>query len=232
MPRHGYTRMFENMLAHPNIKIMLNTDYREVRKMIPCREIIYTGPVDEYFDYRYGKLPYRSLEFRHETLDEERHLPVAVVNYPNDHAYTRVTEFKHLTGQDASQDEHRLRIPARRGRPVLPHPQARMHGAVQQVQGAGRRGARRPLRRAAGDLQILQHGSSGGSGAGDLRQDCGDAAGTHRRRRPVADGRSRQRAGRPGRLSDRAGEDQEQQCAGEKRMSDASGPLGRSGMYL
>ena len=82
----------------PNIKIMLNTDYREVRRMVPVTEIIFTGPIDEYFDYCYGKLPYRSLEFKHETVEQEQMLPVAVVNYPNEHDYTRITEFKQLTG--------------------------------------------------------------------------------------------------------------------------------------
>jgi UDP-galactopyranose mutase len=99
MPLHGYTRMFERMLSHPNIKIMLNTDYREIMNHIPYREMIFTGPIDQYFDYCFGKLPYRSLEFRHETRDEEQALPVAVVIYPNDQDYTRVTEIKHLTGQ-------------------------------------------------------------------------------------------------------------------------------------
>src|ERR1043165_1788389 len=67
MPKHGYTRMFERMLDHPNIKVMLNTDYREIVDFIPYREMIYTGPVDAFFDYQFGKLPYRSLEFVHET---------------------------------------------------------------------------------------------------------------------------------------------------------------------
>ena len=67
MPKHGYTRMFERMLAHPNIKVLLNTDYREIERPILYDEVIYTGPIDEYFDYRFGKLPYRSLEFQHET---------------------------------------------------------------------------------------------------------------------------------------------------------------------
>jgi UDP-galactopyranose mutase len=99
MPLHGYTRMFERMLDHPNIKIMLNTDYHDIIDMISFKEVIFTGPVDEYFDYAYGKLPYRSLDFQFETLNEEQHQPVAVINYPNEHLYTRVTEFKHLTGQ-------------------------------------------------------------------------------------------------------------------------------------
>ena len=122
MPKYGYTRMFEAMLDHPNIKIMLNTDYREVRAMIPCKEIIYTGPVDEYFDYRYGKLPYRSLEFKHETLDKEQHLPVAVVNYPNDHAYTRITEFKQLTGQQHAKTSIVYEYPQAEGDPYYPIP--------------------------------------------------------------------------------------------------------------
>jgi UDP-galactopyranose mutase len=122
MPLHGYTRMFENMLDHKNIKIMLNTDYREIRDLIPYGEMIFTGPVDEFFDYRFGALPYRSLEFRHETLNEERHQPVAVVNYPNEHAYTRVTEFKHLTGQEHARTSLVYEYPCAEGDPYYPVP--------------------------------------------------------------------------------------------------------------
>jgi UDP-galactopyranose mutase len=100
MPRFGFTRMFERMLDHPNIKVMLNTDYQDVKDALPYRELIYCGPVDEFFDYQFGKLPYRCLEFKHETHNVSRYQPVAVVNYPNEHAYTRVTEFKYLTGQE------------------------------------------------------------------------------------------------------------------------------------
>src|SRR5712675_29097 len=100
MPRNGFTRMFANMLDHPNIRILLNTDYREVKEIIPYRELIYTGPIDEYFNFEYGKLPYRCLEFKHETINQPLFQPVAVVNYPNDYAFTRITEFKHLTGQE------------------------------------------------------------------------------------------------------------------------------------
>src|SRR6187401_1619577 len=124
MPRHGYTRMFEKMLAHPNIKVLLNADYREVQKMIPHREVIYTGPVDEYFDYRYGKLPYRSLEFRFETLNAERHQPVAVINYPNENPYTRVTEFKYLTGQEHSKTTIVYEYPKASGDPYYPIPRS------------------------------------------------------------------------------------------------------------
>ncbi len=122
MPLHGYTRMFEKMLSHPNIKIMLNTDYRDIVDVIPFREMIFTGPVDQFFDYCYGKLPYRSLEFKHETLDTEQALPVAVVNYPNDHAYTRVTEFKQLTGQQHSKTGVVYEYPRASGDPYYPIP--------------------------------------------------------------------------------------------------------------
>jgi UDP-galactopyranose mutase len=124
MPRLGYTRMFERMLAHPNIKILINCDYREVRTVIPHRELIYTGPVDSYFDFRFGRLPYRSLEFRFETLNKDLHQPVAVINYPNDYAYTRVTEFKHLTGQEHPKTSLVYEYPvADNGDPYYPIPQ-------------------------------------------------------------------------------------------------------------
>lgn len=99
MPMHGYTHMFEAMLAHPNIKVMLNTDYREVLDLLPWKHMIYTGPVDAFFNCKYGKLPYRSVRFLHQTLAQPQFQPVGTVNFPNDYAYTRVTEFKHLTGQ-------------------------------------------------------------------------------------------------------------------------------------
>lgn len=122
MPLHGYTRMFEKLLAHPNIKIMLNTDYREIQDIIPYKEMIYTGPVDGFFDYRYGKLPYRSLDFKHETLNEQVHQPQAVINYPNEHLYTRVTEFKYLTGQEHSKTSLVYEYPKAEGDPYYPVP--------------------------------------------------------------------------------------------------------------
>src|SRR6059058_1424205 len=99
MPAHGYTKMFEKMLSHPNIKIMLNTDYQEVMNEVKFKKLIYTGPVDEYFNYRYGKLPYRSLRFKFETVETPQFQETGTINYPNDYGFTRITEFKHLTGQ-------------------------------------------------------------------------------------------------------------------------------------
>jgi UDP-galactopyranose mutase len=122
MPLYGYTRMFENMLSHPNIKIMLNTDYKEVRDLIPHREMIYTGPIDYFFDYCYGKLPYRSLEFRFETIECEKHQPTGTINYPNEHPYTRSTEFKYLTGQRHSKTTIVYEYPKAEGDPYYPVP--------------------------------------------------------------------------------------------------------------
>lgn len=122
MPKHGYTRMFENMLDHPNITLALGCDYREVVRDVSCREIVYSGPVDEFFDYRFGELPYRSLRFKHQTLETEFLQPVAVVNYPNDHAYTRITEFKHLTGQAHRKTSIVYEYPASEGDPYYPVP--------------------------------------------------------------------------------------------------------------
>jgi UDP-galactopyranose mutase len=124
MPLHGYTRMFERMLDHPNIKIMLQTDWSEVKGRLPYRRVIFTGPIDEYFGFRFGKLPYRSLRFEHVTLDEGRHQPVAVVNYPLSEAYTRVTEYKHLTGQQHPRTSLTFEYPSDDGDPYYPVPRA------------------------------------------------------------------------------------------------------------
>jgi UDP-galactopyranose mutase len=124
MPRYGYTRMFERMLAHPNIKIMLNTDYREIEGVIPHAEVVFSGPVDEYFDYRFGKLPYRSIEFRFETLNVAVAQAAPVINYPNENAYTRVTEFKYLSGQEHDKTTLVYEYPQAEGDPYYPVPRA------------------------------------------------------------------------------------------------------------
>jgi UDP-galactopyranose mutase len=124
MPFNGYTRMFERMLKHPKIKIMLQTDYREIRDHIRFNRLIYTGPVDEFFDWKLGKLPYRSLRFEHRTLEQERFQPVAVVNYPMTEDYTRITEYKHLTGQEAPKTSISYEYPTDVGDPYYPVPRA------------------------------------------------------------------------------------------------------------
>ena len=122
MPPPGYARMFERMLSDAKIKILLNTDYREVANLVPVGEVIFTGPVDEYFDCRFGRLPYRSLEFRFETFDERFHQPAAVINYPNEYAYTRVTEFKYLTAQEHPKTTLVYEYPVAEGDPYYPVP--------------------------------------------------------------------------------------------------------------
>lgn len=99
IPSQGYTKMFENMLNHPNISILLNVDYKEIIEDVKFDRMIYTGPIDYFFDYIYGALPYRSLKFEFKTLSQEFYQEVAQVNYPNDYDFTRITEFKHMTGQ-------------------------------------------------------------------------------------------------------------------------------------
>jgi len=122
MPRHGYSRLFERMLAHPNINVMLKTDFRDIEGEIEYRHLVYTGPIDEFFEHRYGALPYRSLEFRHEIVDVEVAQPAPVVNYPNEHPYTRVTEFKYLTGQRHHKTAIVYEIPKSEGDPYYPIP--------------------------------------------------------------------------------------------------------------
>jgi UDP-galactopyranose mutase len=122
MPLYGFTQMFERMLSHPNIKVMLNTDYREIEKGIPCREMVYSGPVDEFFEFRYGKLPYRSLEFKHETHNKPIFQTAPVVNYPNEQLYTRITEFKYLTGQEHNKTSIVYEFPKAEGDPYYPVP--------------------------------------------------------------------------------------------------------------
>jgi UDP-galactopyranose mutase len=125
MPLRGYACMFENMLDHPRIKVVLNTDYREVEREVYFDQLIYTGPIDEFFGRRYGPLPYRSLRFRHETLEREWLHPVAVVNYPSPTVpWTRITEYKHLTGQKHAKTSITYEYPAAEGDPYYPIPRA------------------------------------------------------------------------------------------------------------
>jgi len=134
MPLHGYTRMFERMLAHPNIKLLLNTDYREIEGVIPYREMIYTGPIDAFFEERFGKLPYRSLEFRFETIDAPVFQSTGTVNYPNDFEYTRITEFKHLTGQEHPKTTIVYEYPRAEGDPYYPVPRPENAARYKQYQ--------------------------------------------------------------------------------------------------
>lgn len=125
MPADGYTAMFERMLDHPNIDILLDADYRDVRSAYSYDHLVFTGPIDEYFDYRFGKLPYRSLRFEHETLEQEWLQEVATVNYPDESVpFTRITEYKHLTGQTHPRTSVTREYPCAEGDPYYPVPRA------------------------------------------------------------------------------------------------------------
>jgi UDP-galactopyranose mutase len=123
MPADGYTRMFETIVNHPNIEVRVGVDFEEVRNEVAYDHLIFTGPIDEYFDHRYGKLPYRSLEFRHETLDQPWFQPVGTVNFPaEDVPYTRISEYKHLTGQTHAKTTVTYEYPRADGDPYYPVP--------------------------------------------------------------------------------------------------------------
>ena len=139
MPLNGYTKMFEKMLSNPNITIILSTDYKDILDSTPHKFMIYTGPVDSYFDYCYGKLPYRSLEFEFETIDAESFQSTGTINYPNEHAYTRITDFKYLTGQQHSKTAIVYEYPQAEGDPYYPVPRpenAEIYKKYQQLASA------------------------------------------------------------------------------------------------
>jgi UDP-galactopyranose mutase len=123
MPKDGYTAMFLAMTDHPLIEIRTGVDFRDVRDEVEAAHIIYTGPVDEYFEYRFGKLPYRSLKFDHQTLDQEQFQAVGTVNYPAEEVpYTRISEYKHLTGQTHPKTSITYEYPSAEGDPYYPIP--------------------------------------------------------------------------------------------------------------
>jgi UDP-galactopyranose mutase len=115
--------MFARMLCHPNIDIELGVDYDSIKDKVSPLHTVYTGPIDTYFNACYGPLPYRSLFFAHEHLPQtSRFQEVGTVNYPNDHAFTRITEFKHLTGQEHSGTSIVREYPQAEGDPYYPIP--------------------------------------------------------------------------------------------------------------
>ncbi|MEO6915559.1 MAG: UDP-galactopyranose mutase [Chitinophagaceae bacterium] len=136
MPVDGYSKMFERMLSHPNISVMLQTDYKDIVDTIPFRQMIYTGPIDSFFDYCYGRLPYRSLEFKFQTIEAESYQTTGTVNYPNEQAYTRITDFKYLTGQKHAKTTIVYEYPKAEGDPYYPIPRpenAELYKKYQQL---------------------------------------------------------------------------------------------------
>jgi UDP-galactopyranose mutase len=126
MPAEGYTAMFDRMLDHPNVEVRVGTRYEDIRNAVTAGQLVWTGPIDAFFDHRFGKLPYRSLRFEYETRATPGGRfaqPVAQVNYPNERiAYTRVTEFRHLTGQAAEVSTLAYEFPVADGEPYYPIP--------------------------------------------------------------------------------------------------------------
>lgn len=120
--------MFENILDHPRIDILLAQDFADVREQVRYDRLIFCGPIDEYFGFRFGKLPYRSLRFQHERKDCEWFQKVGVVNYPDPETpYTRITEYKHLTGQTSDVTSITYEYPSAEGDPYYPIPRADNH---------------------------------------------------------------------------------------------------------
>lgn len=135
MPAKGYTAMFAAMLDHPLIDIELDISFEQVCEHVTYGRLVFTGPIDEYFGHRYGKLPYRSLRFEHESLDQEWLQPVAVVNYPSeDVPFTRVTEYKHLTGQQAPRTSITHEYPCADGDPYYPIPRPENEALFKQYE--------------------------------------------------------------------------------------------------
>lgn len=123
MPLQGYTAMFERMLANPKITIKLSTSLENIKEQVLWNHMIYTGPIDAFFDYCYGALPYRSLRFEHQHLSNcNQFQGTGTVNYPNDHAYTRITEFKHITGEHHPGTSIVREYPQAEGDPYYPIP--------------------------------------------------------------------------------------------------------------
>ncbi len=152
MPLHGYTRMFEKMLDHPNIEVRLSTDFRDLQEEVDFRELIYTGPIDEYFGFCYGPLPYRSLQFKHETYDQAVFQSAPVINYPNEHAYTRITEFKYLTGQKHKSTSIVYEYPQAEGDPYYPIPRPENAALYKRYQQLAENTGGRALRRPSGNV--------------------------------------------------------------------------------
>jgi len=115
IPKEGYTKLFEKMIQNKNIEIQLETDFKDIRDKLKYKKIFYTGPIDEYFDYKFGKLDYRYVNIDFQTWGIENYQPVAVVNYPNDYEYTRITEFKKFNMNESKQTTIGVEYPGNSG---------------------------------------------------------------------------------------------------------------------
>lgn len=133
MPADGFTTMFTKMVQHPNIHILLQTDFQELRNHVkPKKATVYTGPLDEYFHKTLGPLQWRSLQFDFKVYDTEYKQPCSVINYPNDFAYTRVFESKHVTAQKHPRTVLCYEYPQATGDPYYPVPSAEASSLYQK----------------------------------------------------------------------------------------------------
>ena len=155
--------MFRRMLDHPGIELRLSTDFVDVRPHVAGAHIVFTGPIDAYFDYCFGPLPYRSLRFEYEHLPHTRYYQaVGTVNYPNDHAFTRITEFKHLTGQEHDGTSIVREYPSAQGEPYYPVPRPQNEELYRRYVERAAAEAERDVRRPARAVPLLQHGPGRG----------------------------------------------------------------------
>lgn len=124
MPLHGYTKLFESILKHQNITVKLKTDFFKIKDSLPHKKLVYCGALDEFFNYKYGRLPYRSLDFQFKTYNQEKYQAAPVVNYPNDYDFTRITEYKYLTNQQHAKTTVSFEFSKSEGEPYYPIPTA------------------------------------------------------------------------------------------------------------
>jgi UDP-galactopyranose mutase len=120
MPKKGFTYLFKNMISHPNIYLSLNTDYFKMRNNFNFKNLIYTGPVDNFFNFKFGKLEWRSLDFKFETFKKKRKLKYLQINYPNNFKFTRKVEIKYITKQKCLNTTVSKEFPKSKGDPYYP----------------------------------------------------------------------------------------------------------------
>ncbi len=138
-PVGGYTAMMKKMLDNPLITVIVGRDYKDIIKDIEFDEMIYTGPLDHYFDYRFGRLKYRSVNMVFETYDKESYSPYASMRFPNDHEYTRVTEFKKMTGQKSDKTTILKEYPCDAGEAFYPFPTKEWNELAEKYKAEARR---------------------------------------------------------------------------------------------
>lgn len=135
MPRHGFTALFQRMLEHDRIRVLLDCDFHSLRARIePRHATVYTGPIDAYFQHRFGKLPYRSLHFDFVSQPTAYVQPCVQINYPNEHPWTRSVEIKHATGQQHAHTVVCFETPQAAGEPYYPVPTAASHALYRRYE--------------------------------------------------------------------------------------------------